>query len=40
MVGPRWKLEPERAYFCFVGTVKTYNNLWEGKNKVILINIQ
>jgi hypothetical protein len=29
MVGPRWKLEAERVYFCSSGTFKTYDDPWE-----------
>jgi hypothetical protein len=35
--GPRWKLEAERACFCSSGDFKTYDNLWEVKNREIPI---
>jgi hypothetical protein len=38
MVGFRWSLEAERAYFSFSGAFKTYDNLWEGRNQVISIH--
>jgi hypothetical protein len=35
MVGHRWSLPAERVCFCSLGAFETYNNLWEGENKVI-----
>jgi hypothetical protein len=35
--GTRWKLEAKRACFCSLGTFKTYDNLWGGKNKEVPI---
>jgi hypothetical protein len=34
---PRWNLEAKRVYFCSSGALKTYDNLWEGRNQVIFI---
>jgi hypothetical protein len=36
--GHQWNLEAKRASFSFLGTFKSYTNLWEGRNQVIPIN--
>jgi hypothetical protein len=29
MMGPRWNLQTQRAFFSFLGDLKIYTNLWK-----------